>query len=228
MLKEIKNSKNNDLLNDFSCFNTALYDNFYFNDYDEDEEEYNNNKLNNDNNISDDESSINTSCQSIEYKEEEENRFIPSDLLEEEINCKNKNDNFNFIHKLNINCEPYIPTKAKLSQNLVSNNLKNKNDINNKCNNCIYNLYWPFLGYSEQNNNNYINKSNINKKKEKKKKNFIQKEGDWVCYDCKNINFSFRNKCNRCKLLKEDSEAKFLEAEKRILKLYNINDVKER
>ena len=52
----------------------------------------------------------------------------------------------------------------------------------------------------------------------------MQKEGDWVCYDCKNINFSFRNKCNRCKLLKKESESKFLEAEKRILKLYNIND----
>ena len=67
MLKEIPNSKNNDFLNDFSCFNRVLYDNF---DYDEDKEqvEYNNNKFKNENNISDDESSINTSCQSIEYK----------------------------------------------------------------------------------------------------------------------------------------------------------------
>ena len=229
MLKENTNSKNIDLLNDFSCFNRALYDYFYY-DEDKEEEEYNNNKLNKGNNISDDESSINTSCQSIEYNEEEdENRFIPSDLLEQEINDKTggEKNNFNFIHNLNINCDPYIP-KAKLSQNFGSNNIKNRNDIINKGNNYVYNFYWPFLGYSDQNNNNYINKSNINKKKEKKKKNFIQKENDWICYDCKNINFSFRNKCNRCKLLKEDSESKFLEAENRILKLYNINDVKKR
>ena len=28
------------------------------------------------------------------------------------------------------------------------------------------------------------------------------KEGDWKCYHCKNINYSFRTICNRCKLPK--------------------------
>jgi hypothetical protein len=27
-----------------------------------------------------------------------------------------------------------------------------------------------------------------------------QREGDWVCYNCQNLNFSFRKKCNRCKV----------------------------
>ena len=25
------------------------------------------------------------------------------------------------------------------------------------------------------------------------------REGDWVCFNCNNLNFSFRKKCNRCK-----------------------------
>ena len=30
---------------------------------------------------------------------------------------------------------------------------------------------------------------------------------DWVCLKCNNLNFSFRNKCNRCKLQsREDNE----------------------
>lgn len=26
------------------------------------------------------------------------------------------------------------------------------------------------------------------------------REGDWVCLNCNNLNFSFRKKCNRCKM----------------------------
>ena len=26
------------------------------------------------------------------------------------------------------------------------------------------------------------------------------REGDWVCFNCQNLNFSFRKKCNRCKV----------------------------
>jgi hypothetical protein len=33
------------------------------------------------------------------------------------------------------------------------------------------------------------------------------REGDWVCYNCQNLNFSFRKKCNRCKVqTKEQNE----------------------
>lgn len=40
----------------------------------------------------------------------------------------------------------------------------------------------------------------------KKKKPFIEREGDWVCYQCKNLNFSFRLTCNRCEISKEENE----------------------
>jgi len=26
------------------------------------------------------------------------------------------------------------------------------------------------------------------------------REGDWICLNCNNLNFSFRKKCNRCKI----------------------------
>lgn len=43
---------------------------------------------------------------------------------------------------------------------------------------------------------------------QKKKKNFEIREGDWNCFDCHNLNFSFRVKCNRCGLAKEISDKK--------------------
>jgi len=42
--------------------------------------------------------------------------------------------------------------------------------------------------------------------KEKKGKHFIERNGDWICSSCKNLNFAFRIICNRCHLLKDDSE----------------------
>ena len=28
----------------------------------------------------------------------------------------------------------------------------------------------------------------------------FQREGDWICNYCNNLNFAFRKKCNRCKM----------------------------
>ena len=38
----------------------------------------------------------------------------------------------------------------------------------------------------------------------KKSKPFTEREGDWICKNCKNLNFAFRNECNRCKMPKKD------------------------
>jgi hypothetical protein len=38
------------------------------------------------------------------------------------------------------------------------------------------------------------------------KKPFLEREGDWVCHQCKNLNFSFRVNCNRCQLSKDENE----------------------
>jgi len=47
--------------------------------------------------------------------------------------------------------------------------------------------------------------------KKNKRKPFVERVGDWVCVQCKNLNFSFRVVCNRCQLPKSESE-KMLES----------------
>ena len=41
-----------------------------------------------------------------------------------------------------------------------------------------------------------------NKLYKRKQKPFTEREGDWICKCCKNLNFAFRVECNRCKLPK--------------------------
>jgi RNA-binding protein FUS len=41
-----------------------------------------------------------------------------------------------------------------------------------------------------------------NKLYKRKQKPFTEREGDWICNSCKNLNFAFRVECNRCKLPK--------------------------
>ena len=52
------------------------------------------------------------------------------------------------------------------------------------------------------------------KKSVKPKKPFEIREGDWTCSNCNNLNFSFRVKCNRCELAKEQSEQNKLKENK--------------
>jgi hypothetical protein len=35
-----------------------------------------------------------------------------------------------------------------------------------------------------------------------KKKKFIERKGDWMCVKCRNLNFAFRDNCNRCNAIK--------------------------
>ena len=86
----------------------------------------------------------------------------------------------------------YEEKKEEISKNLLNlvdsgyeflpKNYKIKNKTNNK-----YNI--PIV------------KTNVAKKKV-----FQEREGDWVCKFCQNLNFSFRTKCNRCKAFKINSE----------------------
>ena len=65
---------------------------------------------------------------------------------------------------------------------------------------------------------NYNNKKGNIKKNKKKKKEFIERIGDWCCYKCKNLNFSFRDYCNRCELSKEISEEMYKTMEEKLIK----------
>ena len=60
-----------------------------------------------------------------------------------------------------------------------------------------------------QNFNNIIYNQNYQNVKEKQKKPFVIRAGDWNCFDCNNLNFAFRVKCNRCGLSKEISTQKY-------------------
>ena len=78
------------------------------------------------------------------------------------------------------------------------------------------------------NNNININihqpRSKKKKDKTKGKKNFEEREGDWVCYYCKNLNFSFRDNCNRCYACKNDSEEKHDIYIDNVLQIINENE----
>lgn len=39
-------------------------------------------------------------------------------------------------------------------------------------------------------------------------KTFSERSGDWTCNSCHNLNFAFRNICNRCKLPKPGTQDK--------------------
>ena len=82
------------------------------------------------------------------------------------------------------------------------------------------------LGYKSNINQNHLNNiNNFNKKIEKKKKVFEERAGDWVCMKCKNLNFSFRMICNRCKIPKIDSEKLYDEHIKNLCNYVKINEM---
>ena len=51
----------------------------------------------------------------------------------------------------------------------------------------------------------------------KTKKKFVERKGDWKCSKCKNINFSFRSQCNKCKISKEESDKYLIKLGENIL-----------
>lgn len=171
---------------------------------------------------------ISTIGESISKKEEKEEFVTTNESIKNEEEMPNiistgKNSKEssiilspNIIDKLDINCKPFIP-KSKYRQSEITNN-----QYNNK-----HHIYF----YNDDNNNISFNKKekqyfNKDKKKnnKKKKKEFVQRKNDWFCYRCKNINFGFREKCNKCHLKKEESEKKYIEAGKKLLKLVNASD----
>ena len=47
-------------------------------------------------------------------------------------------------------------------------------------------------------------KTFCNKYQRRKPRPFVERIGDWICKKCRNLNFAFRNKCNRCGLPKSE------------------------
>ena len=111
------------------------------------------------------------------------------------------NFNYNFPNNNNAYFRDYNNNYTNLNYNInnpkvfVPNKMRN-NEQNNKQNN----------NKKETQNNGKNKFDNGKKNKQKNKKYFEVREGDWRCSQCNNLNFSFRNKCNRCNLPKELSQ----------------------
>jgi hypothetical protein len=129
------------------------------------------------------------------------NNFLTKDLVDliDEIpinECKQENK---LLPSLTLDSDSDEEFKTRKNSNLSSftknasfstvNTLDEK-ELNNETNNI----------------STTIKESSDNIEDKPEKKPFIQREGDWDCMKCKNMNFAFRAHCNRCKCSKVDSE----------------------
>ena len=154
------------------------------------------------------------------YEEKETKNGNPNNQILIPQTTSNPNSFRNFpIYYLGY-CGPIIPFTPKsykkndTNKNEDSNAIKEKKnefkDIKNKQPiptpifispiNPIKNTF--FLNQVSTNKNHY------NKFQTKKMKTFSERSGDWTCNSCHNLNFAFRNICNRCKLPKPGTQDK--------------------
>ena len=133
----------------------------------------------------------------------EEINCLSNELIEE-LDFSNTNSRFkeeqdnkiNDINK-NVNIVDSLLSLAKKGYEFKPKNFgENSNDkfLFNKNSNKNY-----YPNPITKNNNIYL----LNKIKSN---NIRDKKNDWICSNCNNLNFSFRTKCNRCKIRKEDSD----------------------
>ena len=117
-------------------------------------------------------------------------KSVCKDEKEKDNKINNMNSNSNIINSLLSLVDDGYEFKPKNFKPIYDNN-KNQNLFNKNNNN---------KNHMKQNlkNNNLFLFNNLN--------NYRDQKNDWVCTFCNNLNFSFRTKCNRCKVNKEESE----------------------
>ena len=101
---------------------------------------------------------------------------------------------------------PYIQKKPEINNNNNINNMQNpgvktefKEEEKNKKIPAILVPASIFYNPIVKNDKNIYGKY-----PKKKLRPFVERQGDWICKNCKNLNFAFRNECNRCGLQKKD------------------------
>jgi len=127
------------------------------------------------------------------------------------INLNNEeNNNINYNNPMINQTFDNNFNKMQILNNLNSHQISNKNENENEVQmNVNSNSYFPKNYFLNNNiNNNYVHNPKVHHNN-KSKKPFEIREGDWTCFHCNNLNFSFRLKCNRCGLSKELSMQKF-------------------
>ena len=148
--------------------------------------------------------------------------FEPNNNLSK--NSSNNNENENDSLSTSDKTSPTFSAKMEKSANIFSLDNKIKNDENSNSKNkneYIVEMFgkkgWICILC---NNFNYETRSKCNRcgvvktpkcmmnkniKNDNKKYDFTErcnKKGDWICSNCKNLNYSFRTVCNRCKFPK--------------------------
>ena len=115
------------------------------------------------------------------------------DKKNEEENVLNslKNSKNNFMRKINFS------EKENSNLNLVNNAVNVSKKFNEMC-----------LNKDDMKNFFLKNSKGKSQKIKNGKNKFLGREGDWKCFNCKNINFAFRKNCNRCNFFKEESQKK--------------------
>lgn len=138
--------------------------------------------------------------------------------LDRELNCFNPNFvNNNFKGGqvlLSINPKRNIFSEIKAKNLAQGNGFKEQQafNYNSSCNK--YNR--TGINYEDKIDNNCKQSLMQDVLIKKKKKTFVERKGDWICMKCKNLNFSFRTMCNRCKYSKGESEAQYEEYLKKV------------
>ena len=102
------------------------------------------------------------------------------------------------INNENEQQEVKADVNSKNKTNISTNNIRE-----NKIPITMYIQAFPTPFFINQQNRNLYNKFQT-----KKMKTFTERSGDWVCNNCKNLNFAFRTECNRCHLAKGSNEKK--------------------
>jgi hypothetical protein len=128
----------------------------------------------------------------------------------------NNNNNKNNNKNINYNCyKKIIDNKNDNNKDENKNNSTDEESKSTPTNNNsessknIINTIKKFDQNTIQNERSTffsIENSDSNFRKKAKNNHVKERHGDWICPYCENLNFAFRNKCNRCGLSKGHSE----------------------
>ena len=113
--------------------------------------------------------------------------------------CGKNNGNLLFNHNFSsLNTNNFTPINQNIFPNMPNydnGNIQFNNNQNQR-NNDYYSNSLELNNSTNFQNNNIYNKF---------KKPFIEKAGDWICFNCHNLNFAFRTNCNICHMTKKNN-----------------------
>ena len=154
------------------------------------------------------------------YKKQNKDNIDFEEEIEQKLNLQNlNNDNFSLQECLS---KDLLETIDSLSPEIKIKNDENINDnfnLDETNDSSIFYSSQKSCSIDEEKIQNDKIKENITPlvdknylfvpknlilKKKKTKTNNDRRVGDWICHYCLNLNFSFRTKCNRCGVFKNN------------------------